>query len=662
MTAFGKILSFGQLSVGTLGLLVATVISVGAADALLDDWQDMIPRGNDLGGIVYGDGKFISIGANGELLFSTNAAAWQHATAPSFAAVKDVTFGNGMFLAVGTISNQVGGVLRSADGVNWTSDSVSSSSLYACAFGNGVFVADDNRSLLTSADGIQWTSLQMPVYRVLNGVDFVNDHFVAMGATGFTVTSPDGITWTTSTNNAIAGMRACAYGNGTTVMVGGNGSVNTVSSNASAIFSVAPGSDVNFQDVVYGNGRFVAVGSFLYSMGVIYTSTNGFDWEFPFFAEPRQFSRVSFANGEFVAVGGFGAVLTSTDGLNWTVRRGGTSGPLVSIAALDDRVVAVGGSFNTPVITLGSTDQETWQIQQSAYPNDPNRIINANDHLFVVGTLGYISTSPDGTNWTSRGSAITNWMSDLIYSEGLYLAIGAQGSIEVSSDGVVWTNHSFGSHFLSGVTHGLGLFAAVGYDGTIVTSPDAASWNFETTGTTNALHGVACGDNTFVAVGDGGTILRSTNGHAWTLQASPLTNGFQRVCHVANRFVAVGEQGAIISSTDGIAWQSHPPVVTETLRDIILAHNRLWVVGDAGTILISKHDVFPVLGVVDWSPEYGCEMKVPTNLGRPWRLQFTIDGDTWQDLQTYEPSNTNETFFDNTATNQPIRFYRGSTD
>jgi hypothetical protein len=643
-------------------LLAAMVVRLCAADALLNDWQEMIPRGKDLGGVAYGHGKYVAVGGSGELLVSTNSGVWQRLVAPTPWLVTDVTFGNGIFIAVGATGNQTGTVLRSTDGINWTSNSIGASRLSACAFGNGRFVAADNLKLFSSSDGIQWTSNSLAVFQVLNGVDFVDDRFVALGATGFTLTSLDGITWSAATNNAIPSVMACAYGNGTTVMVSSQGAIKAITP-TNAVMAVTS-SSVDFRDVAYGNGRFVAVGSPLGSLGSIYTSTNGLDWVAPINGETFLPRRVVFANDEFVAVGVAGAVLSSTDGLNWMVRRGGVPAPLSSVAALTDRVVAVGGTFGSTVPTaLGSTNRESWQIQPPAFPNYPNRIINANGQFLVIGTAGYISTSTDGTAWTNRGSAITNWMNDLIYSQGLYLAVGVQGSIELSSDAVNWTNRSIDSsrHFY-GVARGNGLFVAVGNPGVISSSSDGVHWTSEITGATNWLRSVAFGANTFVSVGDGGAILHSTNGHAWTSQVSPMTNTLFCVRHLANRFIAVGVSGAILSSPDGIAWQSHPSPVAESLHDIIQAQNRLWVVGAAGTALISKRDVFPVIETLSWNPDLGAEIRLPANLGRSLRVQCSSDLVSWQDVQTFESSNTNQLFLDSSATNQPSRFYRAVAD
>ena len=64
-----------------------------------------------------------------------------------------VTYGGGQFVAVG----DKGTIVTSTDGYNWGSPSlVATGSLYAIAYGNGVFTAAGTLCL-TSADGVAWT-------------------------------------------------------------------------------------------------------------------------------------------------------------------------------------------------------------------------------------------------------------------------------------------------------------------------------------------------------------------------------------------------------------------------------------------------------------------------------------------------------------------------
>src|SRR5881397_3122267 len=72
--------------------------------------------------------------------------------------------------------------------------------------------------------------------------------------------------------------------------------------------------DKNLNSVTYANGRFVAVGN----EGTIVTSTNGLDWSLVASGVINQLNTVGFGAGRFVIGGNTGLILCSIDGLNWT--------------------------------------------------------------------------------------------------------------------------------------------------------------------------------------------------------------------------------------------------------------------------------------------------------------------------------------------------------
>ncbi|PYJ58882.1 MAG: hypothetical protein DME24_14675, partial [Verrucomicrobia bacterium] len=67
-----------------------------------------------------------------------------------------VTFGNGMFVAVGSDVNLVSCLVYSPDGRNWKLAEDAFRGMYSVAYGDGVFVAVGVGQIASSTDGIHW--------------------------------------------------------------------------------------------------------------------------------------------------------------------------------------------------------------------------------------------------------------------------------------------------------------------------------------------------------------------------------------------------------------------------------------------------------------------------------------------------------------------------
>jgi len=92
-------------------------------------------------------------------------------------------------------------------------------------------------------------------------------------------------------------------------------------------------------DVTYGNGLFVAVGS----GGIILTSPDGVSWTLRNSGTSRDINGVAYAKGLFVAVGERGTIVTSPDGVTWTAGALPTSRGFWGVAYGNGLFVAVGG-------------------------------------------------------------------------------------------------------------------------------------------------------------------------------------------------------------------------------------------------------------------------------------------------------------------------------
>src|SRR5262245_48825643 len=105
------------------------------------------------------------------------------------------------------------------------------------------------------------------------------------------------------------------------------------------LFSRRSGVTATLNNVVFGNGRFVAVGA----DGAIVTSPDGILWTPRNSGVTTSLAAVAYGDGLWVAVGFGGVIVRSTDGDNWTPEISGTVAPLLGVAYGNGVFVAAGG-------------------------------------------------------------------------------------------------------------------------------------------------------------------------------------------------------------------------------------------------------------------------------------------------------------------------------
>lgn len=206
-------------------------------------------------------------------------------------------------LSVGSTVYLLGGnVAKSTDnGVTWTNSGSMSAALGtargAATDGSKIVLAgitSGGTQLATgySLNGTTWIAGNIPsgVSGALNGCAYGNNIYVAVGQpSSRCYTSPDGINWTYTDNLRLA--------------VG----------------------DRQMNDIVYGNGKFVAVGQ----SNKIASSTNGTTWVAETgssdYGNTTDINKVIYVDNKFVAFGPNGKVQTNTNNGGWINQTGLTS-------------------------------------------------------------------------------------------------------------------------------------------------------------------------------------------------------------------------------------------------------------------------------------------------------------------------------------------------
>jgi hypothetical protein len=158
-----------------------------------------------------------------------------------------------------------------------------------------------------------------------------------------------------------------------------------------------------------------------------------------------NFSSVTYGNGKFLAVGDYGRILTSLDGITWTVSNSDTTYWYSSVTYANGQFVAVGNQMvttgmGTYIAVLGasftSTDGTTWSQKHlmGSFYFTPLSVTYGNGQYVAVGGDS-VFTSSDGATWAIKYSGTTNNLTSVTYGNNQFIAIGDSGTVLTSSNG-----------------------------------------------------------------------------------------------------------------------------------------------------------------------------------------------------------------------------------
>jgi hypothetical protein len=481
----------------------------------------------------------------------------------------------------------------------WRSPLPQGYDLNAVTYGNGLFVAvGAYGAVVTSPDGTNWTAQSSGSEAQFLTVCTGGGGFVAGGANGAIYSSVDGTNWVARSSSDTNSIVNSAYGSGVFVLIDNVGGVEH-SSDGSAWTTGSTGLQVS-SGLAFGNGLFYAIGG-----GGGVKSVDGVVWTSAAIPPPdsNQYLETyaaAFGNGRFYTVGFglydnypgqwiFGA--TSTDCSNWVY---GTSAlfPQPYLAAGDGVTVNAGSG-----IFLGDASGSNWVQTSTAVVSAAVRGTNA---WVAVGAGDEILVSPDATSWTSvteqpltQGAYTTAAPFGLV-TDGI-TTIAASGGLTSARVGFyVATNgtEAFNTYVATQsapydlAAHG-GRLVAVGEGGMALVSSDGLNWSPRTSGTASDLFRVRYVGGKFVAVGSSGALVTSPTGDAWTERFSGTSLGLAGVAENGGLTVAVGVDGVIVTSTDWATWTAQYSTVFNNLNGVEAGAGVFVAVGDAGTILES---------------------------------------------------------------------------
>jgi len=315
-------------------------------------------------------------------------------------------------------------------------------------------------------------------------------------------------------------------------------------------------------------------------------------WENPL-PQGNPLPVVRWVGDEFVAAGGNGTILTSPDGMTWTIRRESVGGSVVQDVTRGNGIYVAVGGFITSGTILRSTNGNQW-TSNTFGANLVTVSFGAgkfvagafNQSVATTNTLVPLYWSSDGLAWNQVDEHFgpNTKINHVTYADGRFLAGGATGSgasttpiILTSPDGVDWTQLTLPAgmlpveihHISAGDGHWLALWGARRYefrgaDGWLFSTNQGVSWTNQQQpalrreaafGNGRFVYVSGLMPNSFVTPTTGYT----TDGVNWQMNLAPFGYGPNAwsVAYGAGRFVAVGEAGIQYSSPDGTGWVKH---------------------------------------------------------------------------------------------------------
>jgi hypothetical protein len=318
------------------------------------------------------------------------------------------------------------------------------------------------------------------------------------------------------------------------------------------------GNDLN--DVTYAKGIFVAVGDF----GTVITSSNGIDWQLQKTPTLHPLDLICEGNGVFVAAGPSGSILTSSDGANWAAQTPFTTNAFTAITFGNSIFVLADAAGNT-YTSAGGTNWSAWEMGAGTNAITITSIAYGNGEFVGAAGSGWV-VSRDGAHWsfTAAPENFSEVIEALFASGSFFLSASvvtmtgdeqySNPAALQSTDGTNWTGaeinngRDFGEFVI--LAFGNGQFSGM-FTGLLVpvnsffVSSDFINWTNAGVGMPSqpyAINAETFGGGLFVCVGALGTIMTSSNLQSWS-SASPWfgqTNISYALASASNTVVAVG--------------------------------------------------------------------------------------------------------------------------
>jgi Pectate lyase superfamily protein len=451
------------VAVGSGGVILTS------SDNTATSWSSQTVGNSDLLGIDYQGSTYVATGKNSKALYSSDGTTWYRSLIDTFVAVtSDSTFGwaitswGDVYKATTTSFVNVASV---ASGIENFTNIYYSNNFFIALTGSG--------GIYTSSDGTTWTSRTSGVSTGLNEVyyDSVNKIFTIVGDSGVILTaSPSGglpqvTTWVSQTSGTTNNLLSISQLSSTTwIAVGASGTILT-SPNATTWTTRSSGVTVDLRSVTVadlGGGTYKAIAVGRGGIGI--TSSVGTTWTTALSNSATDPTGATVSVGDlnqviyltfttpsnvtysyYIAVGDNGRLLLSSNSTTWYTK--------TTYTVSDFQGIAYSGTYFYAVGDIGLTyitgrDASTWTANSVYYSAnlltpDVYSLATNGTYNVIVGQYGYTYHSTSQYKYFRQGTQqLYDTLNNIIYTTK-FVAVGASGQVSYSSDGIAWTSLSF---------------------------------------------------------------------------------------------------------------------------------------------------------------------------------------------------------------------------
>ena len=312
-------------------------------------------------------------------------------------------------------------------------------------------------------------------------------------------------------------------------------------------------------------------------------------WLYPS-STANQISAICAGGGAFVAVGGYGTILNSSDGKTWSSANSESLQNLWGVTFGTGMFVAVGDAGTL----LTSTNSEDWSLQAGISSTNYFNGVSFGGGTFAAFTTFTVFLSTNGLGWTAVTPGFD--IESMVYGDGVFEVSGDgpdTGEFFYSPDGINWNAANEEGSLTNTGTGGL-LFYVDGYFADSLAnaiSTNGIDWTSQNYPAINSFLVYANGE---IVIPSDGFTYTSTNFSTWSVHSSNLATGGPGA-YATDMFVTYGNltndysssPPHLLYSTNAINWYSADSDSRNDLR-AVTCYNCTMIAGGAGGVFLTS--------------------------------------------------------------------------